>query len=62
MRDKKMETIVFATSIVTESSYQHKPNAVLCKTQHMMKPDHATNPTRLVCELCGYFFEVKGYR
>lgn len=57
-----METIVFATSIVTESSYQHKPNAVLCKTQHMMKPDHAKNPTRLVCELCGYFFEVKGYR
>ena len=56
-----METIVFATSIVTENSYQHKPNAVLCKTQHMMKPDHATNPTRLVCELCGYFFEVKGY-
>lgn len=56
-----METIVFASSIVTES-YQHKPNAVLCKTQHMMKPNHANNPTRLICELCGYFFEVKSYK
>lgn len=53
-----METIVFASSILPES-YNRKHNTVLCAVQHMMKVVNTKSQKQLVCEKCGYFFEVK---